>query len=120
MLKDYKLPQGKSNPKLKQNAKKLLEKKKKKEKHLDTLMFSQITLDKVGFNLGLDNPEANKAMSEAKQVESEIWDKMREMNVEENYNEIVDKNKEYEDAFEEERNYKVEIDKEILEKGIYF
>jgi len=97
----------------------LLDKKKKKEKHLDNLMTSQIKIDKIGFDFGIENPEVNKLMTEAKQIEAELFENMKEIDVEEEFNEIVEKDEEYKNIFTEGRNFNVEQDEDVLQKGIY-
>jgi len=82
-------------------------------------MTSQIKIDKIGFDFGIENPEVNKLMTEAKQIEAELFENMKEIDVEEEFNEIVEKDEEYKNIFTEGRNFNVEQDEDVLQKGIY-
>jgi len=118
-LKEYNKPEKKKNTLLKDNALKLLEKKKKKQKHLDNLISSQIQIDKIGFDCGIENPEVSKLMSEAKQVEIELRNHLWDMNTEEEFNEVVETNNDYKGIFKMQRNFNINIDIETINQGLF-
>jgi len=118
-LKEYNKPEKKENTLLKDNALKLLEEKKKKQKHLDNLISSQIQIDKIRFDCGIENPEVSKVMSEAKQVEIELRKHLRDMNTEEEFNEVVETNNDYKGIFKIQRNFNINIDIETINQGLF-
>lgn len=119
VLKEYNKPEKKENTLLKDNALKLLEEKKKKQKHLDNLISSQIQIDKIRFDCGIENPEVSKVMSEAKQVEIELRKHLRDMNTEEEFNEVVETNNDYKGIFKIQRNFNINIDIETINQGLF-